>query len=122
MRRPRWMLTIALLLLSAGLSAQSGDDFLLPRFPDYPAAGRAQAGMPGLAAAIVGPNSGMWEAAFGQQDVDRNSAARADTPFELDGTTEAIVSSLALWCAEHGRLSLNDRVGVYAPSSPDAGA
>src|SRR5262249_1557776 len=40
----------------------------------------------------------------------------------LDGTTEAVVSSLALWCAEHGLLSLSDRVGVYAPSSPDAGA
>src|SRR5262249_56689205 len=53
---------------------------------------------------------------------ERTVAPGTDTPFELDGTTEAVVSSLALWCAEHGLLSLSDRVGVYAPSSPDAGA
>ena len=67
-----------------------------------------QAGIPGLAAAIVGPTDVMWEGAFGQQDVDRNIATRLDTPFQLDGTTQAIVASLALRCASDGWLSLDD--------------
>ena len=50
----------------------------------------------------------MWEGAFGQQDVDRNVVTRADTPFQLDGTTQAIVASLAIRCASDGWLSLDD--------------
>jgi len=121
MRRSPRVLTIAM-VFSAGLTVLAADDFLYSRFSDYLDALRTQAGIPGLAAAIVGPSGVAWEAAFGQQDVDRNIATRTDTPFQLDGTTEAVVSSLALWCAEQGWLSLNDRVASYAPTSPDAGA
>src|SRR5262249_48947368 len=121
MRRSPLLLTLAL-LLSMGALAHAADDFLYSRFSDYLDALRTQAGIPGLAAAIVGPTGVVWEAAFGQQDVERNVATRTDTPFELDGTTEAVVASVAMWCSEHGLLSLSDRVAAYAPSSPDAGA
>jgi len=121
MRRPLLLLTLAL-LISMGALAHAADDFLYSRFSDYLDALRTQAGIPGLAAAIVGPTGVVWEAAFGQQDVERNVATRTDTPFELDGTTEAVVASVAMWCSEHGLLSLSDRVAAYAPSSPDAGA
>ena len=40
-----------------------------------------------------------------------------DTPFHLDGITQTIVSSLLLRCAEDGWISLDDRVGLYAPQS-----
>jgi CubicO group peptidase (beta-lactamase class C family) len=121
MRRPPLLLTIVL-LVSTGVFTHAADDFLYSRFSDYLDALRTQAGIPGLAAAIVGPTGVTWEAAFGQQDVDRNVATRTDTPFQLDGLTETVTASLAMWCAEHGLLSLNDRVATYAPSSPDAGA
>jgi CubicO group peptidase (beta-lactamase class C family) len=121
MRRPPVMLTIAL-LFSAGLYAQTADDFLLSRFTDYLDALRTQAGIPGLAAAIVGPTGVTWEAAFGQQDVERNVVTRIDTPFQLDGTTQTIAAALALGCADSGKFSLDDPVAKFAPSSPDAGA
>ena len=79
-----------------------------------------QAGIPGLAAAIVGPADVMWEGAFGQQDVERNVPTRLDTPFQLDGTTQTFVGALAVRCASDGWLSLNDRVSKFAPTSPDA--
>jgi CubicO group peptidase (beta-lactamase class C family) len=121
MRRPPLLLTIVL-LVATGVLTHAADDFLYSRFSDYLDALRTQAGIPGLAAAIVDRSGVAWEAAFGQQDVDRNIATRTDTPFQLDGTTESVTASLAMWCAEHGLLSLQDRVAVYAPSSPDAGA
>ena len=58
MRRPPLMLTIAL-LFSAGLLAQSADDFLLSRFTDYLDALRTQAGIPGLAVPMPGSRVGL---------------------------------------------------------------
>lgn len=121
MRRPLLLLTMAL-SLSVGALVHAADDFVLSRFSDYLESLRTQAGIPGLAAAIVGPTNVIWEGAFGQQDLERNIAARLDTPFQLDGTTQAIAASLALKCASDGLLSLDDPVGQFAPSSPDAGA
>ena len=120
-RHPLLRLTIAL-SLSLGVLVHAADDFLMTRFGDYLEALRTQARIPGLAAAIVGPDTVNWERVFGQQDVERNIAVRIDTPFELDGTTQAIVAALALKCASDGLLSLDDPIGNLAPSSPDPGA
>ena len=94
----------------------------MSRFGDYLEALRAQAGIPGLAAAIVGPDSVYWDRAFGQQDVERNVATRTDTPFQLDGTTQTIVASLAMRCASDGWLNLADPVRKFDPASADANA
>jgi len=118
-RRP--LLTMAL-SLSACAAVFAADDFVLGRFGEYLDALRIQAGIPGMAAAIVGPVGVNWDTAYGLQDVDRNVATRVDTPFQLDGTTQTIVASLALRCVGDGWLSLDDTAGKFDPSSPDAGA
>jgi CubicO group peptidase (beta-lactamase class C family) len=120
-RRPLLLVTMAL-SLSAGALVHAADDFVLSRFGEYLESLRTQAGIPGLAAAIVGPSNVNWEGVFGLQDIERNIAVRLDTPFQLDGTTQAVVASLALRCASDGLLSLDDPVGKFAPSSPDPGA
>jgi CubicO group peptidase (beta-lactamase class C family) len=120
-RRPLLRLTVAL-SLSAGVFVHAADDFLLSRFSEYLNALRAQAGIPGLAAAIVGSTDVTWEGLFGLQDVEQNLPVRFDTPFQLDDTTQAIVASLAMRCASEGRLSLDDPIGKFVPSSPEAGA
>jgi CubicO group peptidase (beta-lactamase class C family) len=120
-RRPPLLLLATALALS-GVAFVHADDLVQSRFAEYLDALRVQAGIPGLAAAIVGPSSVAWEGALGQQDVDRNIATRMDTPFELDGTTQAFVASLAVRCASDGWLSLDDKVSKYAPNSPDAAA
>ena len=121
-RRPPPLLLALALALSAGAFAHAADDFVLSRFSNYLDALRIQAAIPGLAAAIVGPDDVSWEAAFGQQDVERNIAARTDTPFQIDGTTQAFVGALAIRCASDGWLSLDDPAGKFNPGSPDAGA
>jgi CubicO group peptidase (beta-lactamase class C family) len=121
MRRSLLSLTIALALWATA-HVRAADDFLFSRFSDYLDALRIQAGIPGLSAAIVGLDAVNWEGTFGRQNVERNVAVRSDTPFQLDGTTQAIAAALAIRCADDGWLHLNDRVGTFAPSSPDANA
>ena len=122
MRRPPLLLLTMALVLSVTALVRAADDLVLSRFSEYLDALRIQAGIPGLAAAIVGPADVNWERAFGQQDVERNIATRLDTPFQLDGTTQALVASLAVRCASDGWLSLDDRIGKFDPASPDASA
>lgn len=110
------------LALSAVALVRAADDLVLSRFSEYLDALRVQAGIPGLAAAIVGPADVTWEGAFGQQDVERNVVTRLDTPFQLDGTTQTVVAALAVRCASDGWLSLDDTVRKFAPTSPDAAA
>ena len=83
---------------------------------------RQQAGIPGLAVAIVDSRSVVWERAYGLQDVDRALPARTDTPFNADGLTQTITAAMVLRCAEERRLSLDDKVGLYrvATTEPDA--
>jgi CubicO group peptidase (beta-lactamase class C family) len=119
LRRPPFLAMALLVLACAVVRA---DDFVYSRFGEYLDALRTQAGIPGLVAAVVGPTDVLWEHAFGLQDVERNVATRLDTPFQLDGTTQAFVGSFAIRCAADGWLSLDDPVSKYAPTSPDAGA
>jgi CubicO group peptidase (beta-lactamase class C family) len=83
---------------------------------------RSQAGIPGLAAAIVDSHGILWERAYGRQDVDRALATRIDTPFNADGLTQTITAAIVLRCAEERRLSLDDRIDTFrvATTEPDA--
>jgi CubicO group peptidase (beta-lactamase class C family) len=80
---------------------------------------RDQAGIPGLAAAIVDTNDIVWERAYGRQDIAKSLATRTDTPFNADGLTQTITAALVLRCVEERRLSLDDTVGSYGISTPE---
>jgi CubicO group peptidase (beta-lactamase class C family) len=120
MRRFRVIVTIGVLLaLSTPAHAQ---DLVLSRLPSYFEALRSQAGIPALAATIIGPDDVIWEQSFGFQDLDRLIAARPETPFHLDGLTQIFTATQILRCVEEGQLSLDDRIGKFKPDSPDANA
>jgi CubicO group peptidase (beta-lactamase class C family) len=120
MRRPLLILTIAALLM-----ARVPSEAQIPvvgRLGDYVDSLRVQAGIPGLAVSIVGPDDVIWEQSFGRQDLERSIATRTDTPFHLDGLTQVFTATIVLRCVEEGRLSLDDRIGRFKPDSPDANA
>lgn len=108
--------------LWVGVPLHAADNLVLARFGDYLESLRAQTGIPGLAAVIVGSVDIAWERAFGWQDVDRLERTRTDTPFHLDGLTQTLTATLVLRCMDQGRLSVNDRVGHFDASSPDGDA
>jgi CubicO group peptidase (beta-lactamase class C family) len=121
MRRTLVMLTTAV-LLSATVLLHAVDDLVVSRFAGYLESLRTQAGIPGLAAVMVSTTDVTWDRAFGQQDVERNIFARADTPFQLDASTQLLVAAQALRCVEEGRLSLDDTAGKFGATGADAGA
>ncbi len=98
------------------------DALIYGRFGDYVESLRAQAGIPGLAAAVVGRDAILWERSFGWQDLERSIATRTDTPFHIDGVTQVFTAALVLRCVEEGRLSLDDTIGRFASTSPNATA
>jgi CubicO group peptidase (beta-lactamase class C family) len=101
-------------------TARLADDLIISRFTGYLEALRAQAGIPGIAASIVGQDDTLWEHAFGQENLEQSIATRSDTPFQLDGVTQLVTASLVLRCVEEGRFSLDDPVAKWDPDSPDA--
>jgi CubicO group peptidase (beta-lactamase class C family) len=96
------------------------DDFVNGRLGEYLEALRVQTGIPGLAVAVVGRTDVQYERGFGYQDAERNIVARADTPMHLDGLTEMFSASLVMRCVEQGRISLDNTIGQFKPSSSDA--
>lgn len=120
MRRTFLTAVVALLLLT-GVSVH-GDDFVLDRFGDYLEALRVQAGIPGMAAAVVDKNGIAWRRAFGKQDLEQSITTRTDTPFHVDAITQIFTAAMLLRCVEEGHLSLDDTVGMYVDKSPEPGA
>ncbi len=113
------LLVAALLLVRVPAGA---DELALELFGRYLQALARQAGIPGLAAAVVGGGGIAWERGFGLQDVDRSIAVRPDTPFHVDGLTQTFTAAMSLRCAEEGRLSLDDRVARFDSASPEPDA
>ena len=108
-----------LLLLRAPAHAQT---VVFDLFSNYLESLRTQAGIPGIAVAIVGTDGILWEHAYGRQDLGRSIATRTDTPFHTDGLTEVLTASMVLRCVEERRLSLDDTVGRFKPDSPEPNA
>lgn len=119
MRRVLLVLTAVLMCWRPPALAQG---LVFDLFQEYLEPLRVQAGIPGLAAAVVGTDAILWEHAYGQQDVAASVATRLDTPFHFDGLTQAATAAMALRCVDDRRLSLDDRAGRFLPSSPDADA
>ena len=110
-----------LLIVPPGLLAQA-EPPVLRQIRDYIESLRVQAGIPGLAVAVVGPDGIVWEQGFGRQDIERSIATRTDTPFHIDGVTQLFTASYLLRCVEEGRLSLDARIGDYRSDVPEPNA
>jgi CubicO group peptidase (beta-lactamase class C family) len=120
MRRIALGLGIASLLIVTPIHA--ADDLLLDRFRDYVDALRAQAGIPGVAATLVGRSDVLWEHASGLQNIERSIATRPDTPFNIDGLTQVFTTAVVLRCGEEARLTLDDEIGLYKRGTPEPAA
>jgi CubicO group peptidase (beta-lactamase class C family) len=120
-RRCLLILTIGALLLALRVPVRA-DSFLYNLFEQYTDALRRQAGIPGMATAIVTPNGGLFESAYGYQDLERSILTRTDTPFHVDGVTQAFTAELLLQCVEQGRLDIDTAVARFDTTGSDPGA
>jgi CubicO group peptidase (beta-lactamase class C family) len=113
---------VALALLQAPLALPPTRDQLFALFGSYVESLRVQAGIPGLAAAVIDTDGIVWEQAFGQQDLARTLATRTDTPFHLDGLTQLVTATLVLRCVQDGHLRLDAPIKSFNPNSADGEA
>jgi CubicO group peptidase (beta-lactamase class C family) len=120
--RPLSALLLSVLMLQFAPVAPTPVDQVYARLGSYLDALRIQAGIPGMAAALVGENDLLWQSGFGQRDVESGAAAAPDTPFHLGGLTQTITASLVLRCVEEGRLSLDDPIARFDPDNTDSGS
>ena len=127
----RWLSPLTMVCRLLGLTIASAllapvpvhsQNLIFDTFGDYLEPLRVQAGIPGLAVAVIGTNQVLREYAFGEQDVRRAIATRTDTPFHLDGVTQVVTASLVLRCVEEGRFTLDDNISQFRPDSPYANA
>jgi len=118
----RRTLALTVVLLMSAHAPARAQDIVYDVFSSYLDSLREQAGIPGLAAAIVDAEGIAWERAYGRQDIGRNIATRTDTPHHADGLTVVFTAAMVLRCVEEGRLSLDERIGSLgvATSEPDA--
>lgn len=107
-------LAVALLELPA-----TANDLVLVRLDQYLDALRQQAGIKGLAAAIVQDGTVAWERGYGLSDVENTVATRPDTPFVVGGLTQMLSATLALRCAESGTLSLDEPMVTFSRAIPE---
>ena len=117
-----WILAVALATVPVAAAQPTPADLLFERFDRYVEALRTQAGIPGLAAVIVGENDILWERAAGLQDVERAIPARSDTPFQIDGLTQLVTATLVLQCAEQGGVSLDAPISAFDTGTTDGNA
>jgi CubicO group peptidase (beta-lactamase class C family) len=100
---------------------QTRDQFLAT-FGGYIEALRVQAGIPGMVGGIIDDSGMIWAQPFGKRDIASTDYMRTDTPFQLDGLTQLITATMVLECVDQGTMLLDNPVGKYTPSSPDAAA
>lgn len=116
-------LSIALLLATALVPAQqqaASPPGLLSNLESYLEALRAQAGIPGMSAAVVQDGEIVWERGFGFQNVAARVRATPDTPYLVGDVSATVAAVLLLQCVEEHRITLDDPLTTYA-SYPEPG-
>ncbi|MEN3340183.1 MAG: hypothetical protein V7647_3859 [Acidobacteriota bacterium] len=117
-------LSVALLLATALVPAQqpagASAPGLLSNLESYLEALRAQAGIPGMSAAVVQDGEIVWERGFGFQNVAARVRATPDTPYLVGDVSATVAAVLLLQCVEEHRISLDEPLSTYA-SYPEPG-
>jgi D-alanyl-D-alanine carboxypeptidase len=76
--------------------------------------------LPGAAAALVIPGTGMWSGGSGVADRRTGARVTAGTTFAIASVTKAFVGALALKLAQEGRVSLDEPLTGALPRWPYA--
>ena len=118
--------TLVLAGLSAAVPSGQGVIFtpngVIPVLDAYLEALRAQAGIPGMSAAIVKDGNILWEKGYGFQNVSARIRATPDTPDLAGDQSATLAAVLVLQCVEQRHLELDRPIGTYGVAVSDPGA
>jgi CubicO group peptidase (beta-lactamase class C family) len=92
-------------------------------FERYLGALREQAGIPGLAAAIVQDGDILWEQSFGFANIAQSIRVVSTTPFPLQDLSQTVAAALVLQqCIDGGRAGLDDQLQRWSSGFSDRNA
>jgi CubicO group peptidase (beta-lactamase class C family) len=91
-------------------------------FESYLESLRAQAGIPGMSAALVQNGEIVWERGFGFQNQESRIRATPDTPYPIADISQTIASVLVLQCAEQRRLRIDDSLRQHGGAVEESSA
>lgn len=92
-------------------------------FERYLGALRDQAGIPGMAAAIVQHGEVVWFRGFGYAKIEGSFPVLRDTPFAINELTQTVTASLILQqCIDRGEVVPDDSLQRWSPSFADRSA
>ncbi len=113
-------LIVCLTLGLSGVHARQNQVSVLTSSPfeSYLESLRAQAGIPGMSAALVQDGEIVWERGFGFQNVEARVRATPDTPYPIADISQTIAAVLVLQCAEERRLAIDDPIRRYGGCRP----
>ena len=74
--------------------------------------------VPGVGIALVTKDAVVWTGGVGKADLATNRDVTGDTMFRVGSITKGFVALSALQLAEHGKLSLDEKVADVAPEIP----
>jgi CubicO group peptidase (beta-lactamase class C family) len=117
-------LRITVIVLLAVVSAQQGtraQSLAFGLFERYLEPLRVQAGIPGLAAAIIQDHRIVWEGAFGFANLERAIRVQTDTPFAIVDLSQTFGATVLMQRIERGDLQLEDRMNRWTTLLPDPG-
>jgi CubicO group peptidase (beta-lactamase class C family) len=83
---------------------------------------RIQAGIPGLAAAIVQNGEIVWEGGFGFADLERSVRVQPDTPFYIANLSQIFGATLLMQQVDRGEPLLDEPIGRWTNLVPQSGA
>ena len=95
---------------------------IIPVLDSYLEALRAQAGIPGMSAAIVRDGVILWEKGYGFQNVATRERATPSTPYLVGDATGTLAAVLMLQCVEQRRLDLDTPLRQYGIDIPERDA
>jgi CubicO group peptidase (beta-lactamase class C family) len=110
---------LAVIALAALQTSARGQSLAFSLFERYLEPLRVQAGIPGMSAAIVQNGQIVWEAGFGLADIESNTRARPDTPYNVADLTETFTTLLLAQCAERGLVQPEDPIRKWVPQAAD---
>ena len=123
MRRTGAALVLLGILAMSPVSAQQAPVFnrfeLFSVLEVYLESLRQQAGIPGMAAAVVKDGTILWERGFGYRDLAGRIPSTPDTPYVVGDMSGTLAAVLLLQCVEQRHLTLDDPIRRYDPMQPD---
>lgn len=112
---------IVSLQVSSRAQSSTAQNLALNLFEQYLEPLRRQAGIPGMAGAILQDGQIVWEHGFGLRDVEASLPAMPDTPFAVGDLTQTFTAIMLLTCVEYGLVALEEPIAKWAPQAPDGG-